>query len=138
MDFVEEDEIDLPIIDIAKKADRTSYPIPTDALESLPLHVLGKAEQQEYVRIQGEYDPDTQEFSDVSLGWNPDQRSPWDEIMEEIEHRDAVTPVLDHLVNKHGDDSWTPEAIADVRGVESDTVRENIKRFQSDENESEE
>jgi hypothetical protein len=138
MDFVEEEETELPIMDVAKKAKRTSYAVPTEALDSLPLHVLGKAEKQEYVRIQAEYDPDTKEFSDVSLGWDPDQKSPWDRLMEEIDERETVTPVLDHLVNKHGDDSWTPEAIADVRGVETQTVRENIKQIQASEEDEEE
>ena len=131
MEFVDEEETDLPIMDVAKNPERTSYAVPTEALESLPLHVLGRAERQGYVRIEAEYDVDTQEFSAVSLGWDPSKKSPWDRLMEEIDERETVTPVLDYLVNKHGDDSWTPEAIADVRGVETKTVRENIKQMQS-------
>jgi hypothetical protein len=131
MEFVDECEIDLPIMDVAKKPTRQAYRVTTEAFESLPLYILSQVEQQEYVRIQADYDPETKEFSNVSLGWNADEISEWDRLMEEIDQRDAVAPVIDYLVSKHGSDKWTPEAIADVRDVAPQTVRQNIRQIRT-------
>jgi hypothetical protein len=130
-EFVGEDEIDLPIIDVAKKPGRMSYPVPTEAVDSLPHHVLTQVEEQEFARIEGEYDPDEKEFTNVSIGWSADERSAWDQLMREIDEQDAIAPVLDYLVFNHGSERWTPEAIADIRDVRASTVRENIREIRA-------
>jgi len=131
MEFVSEIDIHLPIMDCANMDDRRAYRVPTEAVESLPAHILSELEQQEYVRIMAEYDSNNKEFSDASLGWDSDEKEPWDLVMEELDDRDVVNPVLDYLVFEKGSDKWTPETIAQVRDVQPDTVRENIQNIRT-------
>jgi len=131
MEFVTAADTALPIIDVAKKPGRQAYPVAEESVQSLPVHILSRVEKQEYVRIEAEYDADEKEFRNVSLGWDAEEKSPWDQLMEALDERDMVNPVLDYLVFTHGPERWTPEAIADVRGVEPKTVRENIKRIRA-------
>ncbi|WP_312622064.1 hypothetical protein [Haloarcula sp. 1CSR25-25] len=131
MEFVDESDTHLPAVDVAKMNDRRAYRVPSEAVESLPAHILSELEEQEYVRIRGEYNSDGKEFSDVSLGWHSNDKSPWDLMMEELDRREVVNPVLDYLVFEHGSDRWTPEAIAEARGVQPETVRDNIQNIRT-------
>lgn len=132
MEFVEEKDTHLPAIDLAKMDDRRSYRVPTEAVESLPLHILAELEEQEYVRIMADYDESNSEFSNVSIGWTEDEKTPWDQLMEGIDDRDGETPMLDYLVFERGPDRWDIEAIADARDVKPKTVREHIQRIRTD------
>ncbi|WP_147439922.1 hypothetical protein [Haloarcula sp. Atlit-7R] len=131
MEFVDESDTHLPAVDVAKMNDRRAYRVPSDAVESLPAHILSELEEKEYVRIRGEYSSDRKEFSNVSLGWEASNKNAWDLMMEELDRRDVVNPVLDYLVFEHGSDRWTPETIAEARGVQPETVRNNIQNIRT-------
>jgi hypothetical protein len=132
MEFVESRFTHLPIIDIAKMDHRRTYRVTEQAVGSLPAEILSVLESNEFVRIHGYYDSDDGKFQNVGLGWDINDRSPWDLLLDKIEQRGEINPVIDYWAFEFGPDYWTPESIAQKRGVEIDTVRTNIHRVKAD------
>jgi hypothetical protein len=127
MEFVDKEDIHLPLIDLAKMDNRRTYRVPSGAVESLPLHILSELESREFVRVMGEYDSERGEFSDVSFGWVDDEKTPWDQLMEHIDARDGENPAIDYWAFEDGPDRWDAETIAEARGIKPETVRDNVQ-----------
>jgi hypothetical protein len=132
MEFIDPEDTHLPILDVAKMGDRRAYRVPTEAVESLPSNVLARLERNEFVRIHGQYDPETGTFSGIGLGWDVNEKNPWDLLLDEIGRRDEVNPVIDYWAVEYGPDHWNPETIAQKRGIQTKTVRENVHRIKAD------
>lgn len=133
MSFIDEKHTDLSIIDLAQLGEYRSYRVTEGAVDSLPVNILSRLDQQEYVRIHGRYDSDKGEFRDIGMGWEIEDKNTWDRLMEEIRGKNEVRPIIDFLVAEHGPDHWTTESIADARGVKPKTVRNNIRSVDSGE-----
>jgi hypothetical protein len=134
MRFVDPELRHLSVFDICSIPEEQSFPVPESALRSLPPGLRGILEEQGYLQIQGEYDSTTQEFVDVMLGWEKDLDDPLDELMRIVKELDGrLAPAISYMVNKHGPEQWAdPGVIAQARGIEESTVREQIEMAKQD------
>jgi len=129
MRFVDPDLRYLTVFDICSIPEYRSFPVPENALQSLPPGLRGILEEKEYIRIQGNYDKTTQEFVDVLLGWEVQLDDPLDELMKIVQELDGrIGPALWYMIYKYGPDRWAdPGIIAQARGIKERTVKEQIE-----------
>ena len=139
MRFIDADLRHFSVYDLCSLVELASFPIPQSALESLTRQQRGILEQQGHLRIQAAYDSDQQEFDHVQQGWELPVDDPLDRLMDLTEELDGRTaPVISYLVAEEGPERWAdPGVIAEARGIEESTVREQIQEVEEVLNNSE-
>jgi hypothetical protein len=117
----------LSVFDIATIPELQAYPVPDTAVESLPEIVINKAETQGYVRFTGKYSIMDQVFENITLGWDTGSVNPLEKIIRIAEKTGSAVKSLDYVLFLYGPPEWQDEkAIAEFRGIQPDTVRQNI------------
>jgi hypothetical protein len=111
-----------------------SFPVPENALQSLPPGLRGILEEQGYLQTQREYDKTTQEFVDVLLMWEVAPEEPLDDLMKMVKELDGwLAPAISYMMYTYGPERWAdPGIIAGARGIEESTVREQIENAKAD------
>jgi hypothetical protein len=117
----------LSVLDIATIPEMKAYPVPETAIESLPEIVINKADTQGYVRFTGDYSIVDQVFENITLGWDTGSVNPLEKLIRIAEKTGSAVKSLDYVLFLYGPPEWQDEeAIAEFRGIQPDTVRQNI------------
>jgi len=134
MRFVDPELRHMTVFDLCSSPEDRSFPVPENALQSLPPGLRGILEEQGYLQIQGDYDKTTQEFVDVLLGWDVAPEDPLDELMKIVKELDGrLAPAISYMMYTYGPNRWAdPGIIAEARGIEESTVREQIENAKAD------
>ncbi len=129
MRFVDPELRHFSVFDICSIPEERSFPVPESALESLPIGLRGILEEQGFLQIQCTYDQTSQEFVDVLMGWDTEPDEPLDNLMQIIQELDGqLAPALSYMIYEHGPDRWAdPGVIGQARGIEEETVQEQIR-----------
>ena len=132
MRFIDAELRHFPVYDLCSMVELPSFPIPDSALDSLTRQQRGILEHQGHLRIQAAYNSDTQSFEHVQQGWELPINDPLDRLMQLTERLDGRTaPAISYLVAEEGPQRWAdPGVIADARGIEEQTVRQQIQEVE--------
>ena len=133
MRFIDAELRHFSVYDLCSMVELPSFPIPHSALDSLTRQQRGILEQQGHLRIQAAYDSDEQSFEHVQQGWELPINDPLDRLMQLTEQLDGRTaPAISYLVAEEGPQRWAdPGVIADARGIEEQTVRQQIQEVEA-------
>jgi len=130
---VEDEQTGLSVFDIMKIESLKDYPAPEKLIESLPPHIHGRLKEYSYVQVQGAYQSNAQRFYGVRLGWRVEENiDPWDRIMQIVSQVSTTTGGLDYAFVKHGPDRWGVDEIADARGIDKGSVRNNVRSVENE------
>lgn len=129
MRFVPPEFRTLSVWDICSVPDLRSFPAPVSAVESLSRGLQTALEEQGYLCISAEYNQGDQTFSSVRRGWKIDPNNPLDILMIVTQELDGRTaPAHSYVFHYFGGERWAdPGVIADARGIEEQTVRNQIE-----------
>ena len=129
MHFVDRSERHLTVYDIVALPEKTAYPVAPETLESLSHWALSRLHSDGHVKLTGIYDRDVKKFEDVEEGWT-EYRNPYDKIAELAKAADGdFLSVIYYLLSEHASDQYAhPESIAEIRGIEPDTVKNGINK----------
>lgn len=123
MKFVNETHSSLTVFDaISMPGD--AYPLPENALDSLPPLARALLQQNGSIQFQGAYDPDERAFSTVELDWTKEDAV--DRLASLLDGGLSVHEAVDWLVveeqERFASDQW-----ADIRDVTESAVQSNVE-----------
>jgi len=106
-----------------------AYPTPRSALNSLPAHLRASLNTQGYIQFFARYDHEQKSFNDIRQ--RRDDTDLLDEMLDLMSRFNlSETVVFDYIAVKD-DNGYSPETIAEVRGVQSKTVKTNVDKVRS-------
>jgi hypothetical protein len=128
--YVNKEHMGLTAQDVLTLPTLRSYPLPTSAYKSLPPSVQAALEEDGVVKVTGAYDRDQKVFYGAEKGWGSIEGGlSSEERLIQLLHKGNPAPaVVDYFLVVEGDNKWTAEVVADARGVQADSVRQNINR----------
>jgi len=109
--------------DVASLQDVPAYPLPEEALESLPAHIRADLEQKGSVQMFASYDREAHQFENVTLAW--EDQDFLERIAELLAEDCSLHEAVDWTVVEEAE-RYSIAQWSNIRGVTEDAVRSNV------------
>lgn len=131
--FIQPEHTDLSPFDVMGLDSIKAYPAPEGMIENLTPRIRGYLKEHGYVQVRGAYSPSDSRFYGVQMGWElADEVDPWDRLMEIIDQVSTTPAAVDYMFIKEGPDRWDVEEVSKVRGIASESVRNNVRAIENE------